>query len=130
MPKPKREEAGSLSNYERPKLQIFLTQGGAAFDSVRILVKTGKLPVSKVRQLLHSKPSQTKFTLATRKFNRMKAFASLEIEIWCMDLTYVDKLAEDNNGVKHLLVSQDVFDRTVDAKGMKTKDSKETVRIF
>ena len=47
-----------------------------------------------------------------------------------MDLAYVDKLAKDNNGVKYLLVHQDLFDRTVDAKRMKTKDSKETVRAF
>ena len=30
----------------------------------------------------------------------------------------------------YLLVRQDLFDRTVDAKGMKTKDSKETVNVF
>ena len=47
-----------------------------------------------------------------------------------MGLAYVEKLAKDNNGVKYLLVRQDRFDRTVDAKGMKTKDCKETVRAF
>ena len=47
-----------------------------------------------------------------------------------MHLVYVDKLSNDNNGVKCLLVRQDLFDRTVDAKGMKTKDSKETVCAF
>ena len=47
-----------------------------------------------------------------------------------MDLAYVDKLAKDKNGVKYLLVRQDRFDRTVDVKGMKSKDSKETVRAF
>ena len=47
-----------------------------------------------------------------------------------MDLAYVDKLAKNNNGVKYLLVRQDLFDRTVEAKGMKTKDSKETVKTF
>ena len=47
-----------------------------------------------------------------------------------MDLDYVDKLAKENNGVKYLLVRQDMFDGTVDAKGMKTKDSKETVKTF
>ena len=47
-----------------------------------------------------------------------------------MDLAYVAKLAIDNNGVKYILVRQDLFDRTVDAKGMKTKDSKETLRVF
>ena len=130
MPKLKREEAGSLSKSERQKLQRLYTQGGTAYGSVRNLVKASILSVSKVRQFLHSKPSYTKFTLATRIFKRMKAFARFKNEIWCMDLAYVDKLAKDNNGVKYLLVRQDLFDRTVDAKGMKTKDSKETVRAI
>ena len=60
----------------------------------------------------------------------MKAFARFKNEVWCVNLAYVDKLAKDNNGVKYLLVRQDLFDRTVDGKGMKTKDSKETVRAF
>ena len=47
-----------------------------------------------------------------------------------MDLAYVDKLAKENNGIKYLLVRQDLFDRTVNAKGMKTKDSQETVTAF
>ena len=46
------------------------------------------------------------------------------------DSNIIDKLAKDKNGVKCLLVHQDLFDRTVDAKGMKTKDSKETVKTF
>ena len=45
-------------------------------------------------------------------------------------MAYVDKLAENENGVKYLLVRQELFDRTVDAKGMKTEDPKETVRPF
>ena len=47
-----------------------------------------------------------------------------------MDLAYVDKLSKENNGVDYLLVRQDLFDRTVNAKGMKTKDSQETVKAF
>ena len=94
------------------------------------LVKASNLSVSKLRQFLHLKLSFSKFTLATRKFKRMKAFARFKNEIWCMDLAYVDKLAKDNNGVEYLLVRQDQIDRTVDAKGMKTKDSKETVSAF
>ena len=47
-----------------------------------------------------------------------------------MDLTYVDKLAKDKKGVKFLLVRQNLFARTVDAKGLKTKDSEETVKTF
>ena len=58
----------------------------------------------------------------------MKEVTNFKSEFWCMDVAYVDKLAEDNNGVKCLLVRQDLFDGTVDAKGMKIFDSEETVR--
>ena len=130
MPKQKIEEAGSLSKYERQKLQRLYTQGAAAYGSVRNLTKASRLPVSKVRQFLHSKDSYTKFTLAARKFKRMRVFARFRNETWCMDLAYVDKLAKEDNGVKFLLVRQDLFDRTVNAKGMETKDSQETVKAF
>ena len=130
MPRVKKEELGSLSKSERQKLHRLYTQGFAAYGSVRYLPKAAKLSPSKVREFLLSKTSYTRFTQATRKFKRMRAFARFKGEIWCMDLAYVDKLAKDNNGVKHLLVRQELFDRTVDAKGMKTKDSKETVKTF
>ena len=130
MPKLKIEEAGSLSKYERQKLQRLYTQGAAAYSSVHNSAKTSRLPVSKVRQFLHSKASYTKFTLAARKFKRMRAFARFREEIGCMDCAYVDKLAKENNGVKYLLVRQDLFDRTVNANGMKTKDSQETAKAF
>ena len=45
-------------------------------------------------------------------------------------LLTLTKLAKDDNGVKYLLVRQDLFDRTVNAKEMKTKDSQETVTAF
>ena len=130
MPKLKVEEPGSLSKYERQKLQRLYTQGAADCGSEHNLAKASRLPVSKVRQFLHSKASYTKFTLAARKLKRMRAFASFRKEIWCVDLAYVDKLAKEKNGVKYLLVRQDLFDRTVNAKGMKTKDSQETVKAF
>ena len=47
-----------------------------------------------------------------------------------MDLAYVDKLAKENNGVQYLLVHQDLFDRSVNVKGMKTKGSQKTVKAF
>ena len=47
-----------------------------------------------------------------------------------MDLAYVDKLAKKNNAVKYLLNRQDLFDRTVNATRMKTKDSQEIVKTF
>ena len=116
--------------YERQKLQRLYMQGAAAYGSVRNLAKASRLPVSKARQFLHAKASYTKFTLAAQKFKRMRAFARFRNEIWCMDLAYVDKLAKEKNGVKNLLVRQDLLDRTLNAKGMKTKDSQETVKAF
>ena len=130
MPKLKKEEAGSFSKYERQKLQRLYTQGAAAYGSVRNLAKASRLPLSKVRQFLPWKDSYTKFTLTARKFKRMRAFARFKNEIWCMDLAHDDKLAKEKKGVKYLLVRQDLFDRTVNAKGMKTKDSQETVKTF
>ena len=60
----------------------------------------------------------------------MIAFARFEDEIWLSNLAYVDRLAENNTGVKYLLVRQNLFDRTLDAKGIRTKDSKEIVQTF
>ena len=60
----------------------------------------------------------------------MGAFARFRKAICCMDLAYVDKLAKKNKDVKYLLVRQGLFDRTVNAKGMKTKDSQDTVKDF
>ena len=130
MPRVEKEGLGSLSKSERQKLQRLQTQRFAASGSVRNLAKAAKLSPLKVREFLHSKTSYTRFTQATRKFKILRAFARFKNEIWYMDLAYVDKLAKDNNGVKYLVVRQDLFDRTVDAKGMKTKDSKETVKTF
>ena len=76
---------------------------------MRNLPKAANHSPLKVGEFLHSKTSYTRFTQATRKFERMRAFARFKNEIWCMDLAHVDKLAKDNIGVKYLLVRQDLF---------------------
>ena len=86
IPKSKREEAGSFSKNKRQKLQRLYTHGGAAFGSVRNLVKASNLPVSKMRQFLHSKPSNAKSALARRKFKRMKAFDRFKNEVFRTNL--------------------------------------------
>ena len=60
----------------------------------------------------------------------MKAFARFKNEFWYMDMVHVDKLAKDENGVEYLLVRQDLFDKTVAAKRLETKDSKGLVCAF
>ena len=67
MPKPMRKDAGSPPNYEKQKLQGIYTQCGGAYGCASILVKAGRLSVSKVRQPLDSEPSYTQFILATPK---------------------------------------------------------------
>ena len=128
--KGKERGAWIVSKTERQKLQRLYTQRFAAYGSVRNLAKAAKLSPLNVREILHSKTSNTRFTQAKRKYKKMRAFARFQNEIWCMDLAYVNKMPKDNIGVKYLLVRQDLFDRTVDAKGMKTKDSKETAKTF
>ena len=130
MPKLKIEEAGCLSKYERQKLQRLYTQGAAVFGSEQNLAKASRLPVSKVKQFLYSKAYYTNFTLAAQKFKKMRAFARFRNEMWCMDPACVDQLAKENNGLKYLLVRQDLFERTVNAKGMKTKASQKSVKAF
>ena len=130
IPRLKKDELGSIKKSERQKLQRLYTQDFAAYGSVRSLAKAAKLSRSNVREILHSKTSYTGFTQATRKFKRRRVFARLKGETYCMDLAYVDKLAKNKNGVNFLPARQDWFHRTADAKGMKTKDSKETVKTF
>ena len=67
------------------------------------------------------KTSHTKFTLPTQKLMKMKVFARFKDEICCMYLVFVAKQAEKFNGVISLLVRQDLFDRTVGAKGNEGK---------
>ena len=47
-----------------------------------------------------------------------------------MEPAYFDKLTEEINGVNYLLVRQDLFDRTVKARRLKTKGSQEIVKAF
>ena len=74
-----------------------------------IYPKAFNLPVSKVRQFLHSKTSFTNFTLAAQRIKRMNVFVWFKNEIWRVDLDFVDKLAKENDGVKYLLVRQALF---------------------
>ena len=85
LPKLKREEAGFGSKTELQQLPRLNRQGGAAYGSVPKLVEASNLPVTKVRQFLHSKLSFTKFTPALRKIERMKAvdgFDEIKFGVW------------------------------------------------
>ena len=91
MPRVKKEELRSVSKSERQKLQRLYTQGFATYGFVRNLEKAAKLSPSKVREFLHSKISFTRFTQATGKFKRKRAFVRFKDGSGCMDPAYVDK---------------------------------------
>ena len=59
-----------------------------------------------------------------------KAFYRFRNENWCKEAANLDKLVRDNNGVKYIVVRQNLLDRTVDTKGSKKKLPNETVRVF
>ena len=102
---------------------MLYTQVCAAHRYVRIILKANNLPVSKVRQFLHSKRSRIKFTLTKERIEKTKALAGFKNEIWSRDLAFVDELTKQNNFGRYSLVRQDLFDRKIDAKGMRTEDS-------
>ena len=78
MPKLKIEEAGSLSKFERQKLQRLYTQVAAAYGSVRNLPKASRLPVSKVRQFLHSEAFQNKVYFGSTKIQEDEGFCYIQ----------------------------------------------------
>ena len=129
MPKLKGEEAGSFSKPERRKLQGLYKYGNAAYWFVRNSLRASFLSVSKNSQFLFSKPSYRKYNLIRRELKRINAFAKIKKEIWFVNLAYVE-LNKDYNCVNSLLTHQELFDRTIDAKGMKTKGSKDAVGAF
>ena len=130
MPKAKTEGAGFLSKSEKAKLQRLYRDGKAAYGSIKNLKKASGLSKKKVAYFLHSKDSYTKYRHATRHFKRLPAFAKRINEIWCLDLAFMDKLSDTNNGVKYLLVCVDVFSRFVRVQPMKSKYSTDAVVAF
>ena len=130
MPKAKNEEAGSLSKFEKAKLQRLYREGKAAYGSVQNLQKASRLSKKKVTDFLYRKNSYTKFRQAIGHFKRLPASAKRINEIRCLDLAFVDKLSEFNNGVKYLLICVDVFSRLVRVQSMKSKYASDAVAAF
>ena len=89
---------------------LYIT-GPAAYGSLKNLQKVSKLTRPQVKAFLHGKNAHTKYWQFRRKFPRLKVIAYDIDEIWSIDVAYVDKLAQYNNGVKYLLVAVDVLSR-------------------
>ena len=105
----------------RKELQRAWTKGSSAYGSVTALQKATGLDRNIVEEFLHSKDSYTKHYIPRKQnFARQSAFASKPNQIWCMDVAYMEKTANPNDGVKYLLVCVDVFTRFVRARPITT----------
>ena len=65
-----------------------------------------------------------------RKFPRVKVIAYENNEIWSIDVTYVNKLAKYNNGVKYLLVAVDVLSKFLRVVPMRSKSAPDAAKAI
>ena len=121
---------GQITSSHVKQLNKLYTKGSAAFFSIANLKKTSGLPRSKVVQYLQSKAPYTKFRQFRKTFPRLEAVAYRINEIWSVELAYMDKVAQHNNGVKYLLVAADVLSRYLRVQPMKALYAKDAVEAF
>ena len=121
---------GQITSSHVKQLNKLYTKGSAAFGSIANLKKASGLPRSKVVQYLQSKAPYTKYKQFRKTFPRLKAVAYRINEIWSVDVAYMDKIAQHNNGVKYLLVAVDVLSRYLRVQPMKALYAKDAVEAF
>ena len=128
--KSKRLARGQITSSHVKQLNQLYTKGSAAFGSIAKLRKASGLPRSKVVQYLQSKAPYTKYKQFRKTFPRLKVVAYRINEIWSVDVAYMDKVAQHNNGVKYLLVAVDVLSRYLRVQPMKALYAKDAVEAF
>ena len=121
---------GQITSSHVKQLNQLYTKGSAAFGSIANLRKASCLPRSKVVQYLQSKAPYTKYKKLIKTFPRLKVVAYRINEIWSVDVAYIDKVAQHNNGVKYLLMAVDVLSRYLRVQSMKALHAKDAVEAF
>ena len=111
-------------------LDRLYSKGPASFGSSNRLKDFSKLPMTKVKIYLETKPSFTKYRAQRLNFPRLKVIVNDLNEIWSLDLAHVDKLAKYNRNVKYLLVAVDCLSRYLRVESLKTKNATETAKAF
>ena len=89
-----------------------------------------KLPMTKVKIHLETKPSFRKYPAKRLNFPRIKVIVNDVNEIWSLHLAHVDKLAKYNRDVKYLLVAIDCLSRYLLVEPLKTKYATKTAKAF
>ena len=105
------------------------TRGPAAYGSARNLQEASKMPKAKIDTFLQQK-MPIKNRQIQRKFPRVKVIAYENNEIWSIDVTYVNKLAKYNNGVKYLLVAVDVLSKFLRVVPMRSKSAPDAAKAI
>ena len=105
-------------------------EGSAAFGSIANLKKASGFTRGKTVRYLQSKAPYTKCRQFRKSFPRLKAVLFRINEIWSVDVAYLDKVAQHNNGVKYLLVAVDVSSRYLRVQPMKSLYAKDAAKAF
>ena len=117
----RRKEKNGLTIKEVKLLDRLYCKGPASFGSSKRLQDLSKLPMTKVKMYLETKPSFTKYCAQRLNFLRLKVIVNDLNEIWCLDLAHVDKLSKYNRDVKYLLIAVDCLSRYLHVEPLKTK---------
>ena len=121
---------GRITSYQVKQLDKLYTKGSAAFGSIANLKTASGFTRGKIVRYLQSKAPYTKYRQFRKIFPRLKAVAYRINEIWSVDVAYMDKVAQHNNGVKYLLVAVDVLSRYLRVQPMKALYAKDAVEAF
>ena len=95
--------SGKITSYQVKQLDKLYTKSSAAFGSIANLKKASGYTRGKIVCYLQSKAPYTKYRQFRKSFPRLKAVAYRINQInqpWSVDVVYMDKVAQHNNGVK------------------------------
>ena len=121
---------GRITSDQVKQLKKLYDKGSAAFGSIANLKRASGFTRGKIVRYLQSKAPYTKYRQFRKGFPRLKAVAYRINEIWSVDVAYMDKVAQHNNGVKYLLVAVDVLSRYLRYLPMKALYAKDAVEAF
>ena len=128
--KSNQQTSGKITSYQVKQLDKLYTKGSAAFGSIAKIKNASSFTRGKIFRYLQSKAPHTKYRQFKKIFPRLKALAYRINEIWSVDVAYMDKVAQHNNGVKYLLVDVDVLSRYLRVQPMKALYAKDVIEAF
>lgn len=107
----------------------------ASFGSIDKLYKAAKnknkfITRLKVKKFLQSQPAYIYHRQRRINYPTAKTYAGSPDEVWQIDLTTLIHLADENDGIKYLLIVIDVFSRYLFIEPIKNKNSKSVAEAL